>query len=210
MQKRGKSARFLGISLALTFGVFGLALTLIAQGPDRELQFLREVPSQLDPERIDRNISAVSRWPQWFYSTADVQIQNPDKNAPHLIQPGSLLTIQIDPHKGERKRFQMKAEVLEYQPQKEIRMKILSDSSGRLTHAFDDIEWSIHLQPQGTGTLIQGKVRVHTKHWRSRLFGKISEKILLNQIFYPNLVKLAELKQPFSMDSGPQPNLYSP
>jgi hypothetical protein len=156
---------------------------------------------QLSPDRLDRNISSVTRWPQWFFSLAEVQILNPQTPPQKTIEKGSLLSLAIDPKKGLKKKFNITVEVLHYSPGKDLHLKILKDSSGRLTRLFDSLEWIIHFQPKDSGSLIQGTVTAHTCHWKSRLFGKIAEKIILHQVFYPNIVKLAELKQPFSVDS---------
>jgi hypothetical protein len=182
-----------------------------ALGPDRELRFLREIPSSLDPERLDRNISAVSRWPQWFFSTAEVQLLNSEGKTDQKLQKGSIVQLKIDPRKGERKRFLLTAEVTDYIPAQRLTLKILKDSTGRLNRLFDDMHWNIELVSRKQGSLIRGTITARTHHWRARLFGQMSEKILMNQIFYPNLIKLAELKQPFSMDQTSQSaGLFSP
>ncbi len=70
-----------------------------------------------------------------------------------------------------------------------------------LIRLFDHLEWRLDFfpSPQGKeGGVIHASAIAHTRHWRSRFFGRIAEKIVMNQIFYPDLVKLAELKQPFS------------
>jgi hypothetical protein len=191
----------LGISFA--FFVF------LSRGPDFDLQFTREVPSSLDPNRIDRNLSSVSRWPQWFFSTAEVSLSQDQQASPNwLVKTGSQVQIKIDPKKGQRKKFEILGEVTEYEPSRKLQLRIKDDSSGRLNKLFDDIYWNIEIRPRpasnsgknSEGSLIKATITAHTKHWRSRLFGRLAEKILLNQIFYPNVLKLAELKQPFSVD----------
>src|SRR5690349_7492940 len=99
MQNRRKPARFLGIFFGFVLGISLLSMAILAQGPDRNLHFVRTVPSQLDPERIDRNVSAVSRWPQWFYSTSEVQIENSNSGPEQQLRPGSRVIIKIDPRK---------------------------------------------------------------------------------------------------------------
>jgi hypothetical protein len=190
-------------------------LISFAQGPDQVLSFSRMVPSSLDPERIDRNISAVTRWPQWFFSTAEVKILDSSNQAVssevQTIQDGSLLKIRIDPKKGERKKFELTAKVVNYLPGKKLDLALVEDSTGRLTRLFDHLNWNIELIQTEKGTHIRETTTATTRHWKSRLFGRIAEKILLNQVSYPNILKLAELKQPFSVDSPNQPGgLFSP
>ncbi len=186
-------------------GVIALVLALIlgggvytaSHGPDQMLHLSRTIPTELSPERLTRNISATSRWPQWFYSLSEVTGE---------LKKGSVLLLKIDPQKGLHKKFELKARVEEYEEndQKHIlQLKIIQDSSERLTRLFDDLDWKIEILPHGTGSLIQGTVTAHTCHWKSRLFGQFAEKILLNQIFYPNLIQLSELRQPFSLDPAP-------
>lgn len=207
-------------TLSVALGAFVLLFIVFANGPDVELQFQKTIPSKLEASWIIRNMDAVTRWPQWFHSVDKVTLLNSD----HL-QTGAQLLIQIDPKKGKRKRFSLKAEVLDYQPGHLLRMKILEDSSLRLTRLFDNLEWKIEIKPaQQAGTLatqaqrpsrqappetiLVGTSSGKTRHWRSRLFGHLSEKILMHQVFYPNLIKLSELRQPFSADPLPVPNAF--
>ena len=116
----------------------------------------------------------------------------------------------MDPGKALRKKFDLTVQVLEYKRGRFLHLKVLSDSSGRLTQVFDRIEWTVEIQPKPNGgSLIRGTAVAHTCHWRSRLFGKLTERIVMNQVFYPNLMKLSELKQPFSADSALD-SKYSP
>jgi hypothetical protein len=122
------------------------------------------------------------------------------------LQTGDILTLKIDPHKGKRKQFQLTAQVLNYVPDRLVSLKITQDSSGRLTQLFDEVEWKIEIMPQSqdaSRSIIEGTVTAHTRHWRARFFGRIAEKILMNQIFYPNLIQLSEMRQPFSVDPAP-------
>lgn len=174
----------------------------LARGPDQDLHMKRTIPSDLDPSRLDRNLSAVSRWPQWFFSLGTAK---PITNE-QTIAKGSRVILHMDPKKGPWKKFDLTVEVKDYVPEKALVLQVLEDSSGRLFKLFDSIEWNIEFLPSQKGSLIQGSVSAHTKHWKSRFFGRIAEKILMNQIFYPDLLKLAELKQPFSLDPPNQPS----
>lgn len=165
-------------------------------GNNQTLQLVREIPSKLNSERLDRNISSLSRWPQWFYSLTEAKMVSPHSK----LKKGSQVQFQMDPKKGEKKKFILFAEVEEYKPGQILKLKITDDSSGRLTRIFDWIEWTIQFDSTPEGTVIRGIATAHTKHWRSRLLGHIAEKILMNQIFYPNLLKLSELRWPFSVE----------
>lgn len=182
-------------------GVIVLAIVLAdlvwtGLGNNHTLQLVREIPTKLHPERLERNISSLTRWPQWFYSLTEAKMVSPHSE----LKKGSLIRFQMDPKKGEKKKFILFAEVEEYQPGQILKLKITDDSSGRLTRIFDQIEWTIQFHSTPKGTVIRGIATARTKHWRSRLFGQIAEKILMNQIFYPNLLKLSELRWPFSVE----------
>jgi hypothetical protein len=175
-----------------------------ATGPDRELHFVREVYSNLDPQRLDRNLSAVNRWPQWFYSASTVRILDEAVAPGATLKKGALIRFSMNQQKPARKRFELTAEVIDYAPAQRLELKILKDSSGRLDRLFKSMVWKISVEPRNTGSLIHAEAVAQTRSWRSRLFGGISERILMNQTFYPDVLKLSELKQPFSLDVGPQ------
>ena len=172
----------------------------LANGPDFQLRLTREIASDLEASRIDRNLAATNRWPQWFNALQAVEGQQQN---PSSLTAGDLLTLVIQSKKGLREPFRLTAEVMEYTPEKILHLKILSDSSGRIFKLFDQLEWKIQLIESQKGTLIQGTATATTRHWKSRLFGKLSEKIIMNQLFYPNLIQLSTLRQPFSVNPVP-------
>jgi hypothetical protein len=196
-------------ALILSSGVLILGSIGLAIRPDRELRFSRIVFSTLSTEHLERHMGAVNRWPQWFYSLASAKILGPESEKP--LEKGDLIQLNFDPKKGPWKRFELQAKVISHIPGKEISIELLDDSSGRLTRLFDPIQWKISLEPNPTpsmtgpegqkfATLIRGTCSAKTKHWRARLIGSLAETILMNQIFYPNLFKLAELIRPFEVD----------
>ena len=180
-----------GTVLALTLGVL-----VLASGPDQTLDFDRVIPSSLAPERLGRYLATPTRWPRWFFTLSEVQ----NLNASTDVQVGFRFVLKMDPRKGERRKFDLKVEVVRYEPNRRLELRILEDSSGRLTRMFDSLLWTIEIEPLPTGSLLHGHSQVHTRSWKGRVFGQIARKILLNQTFYPNLMQLSELHQPFSLD----------
>ena len=172
-------------------------------------------------EHLALNVQTIARWPQWFYSLKSVKIlsqpSSPDtvvnnKNDPTLIQEGTRLLLMMDPGKGLRKKFEVTARVSRFVPQQLLKLEIEEDSTHRIDEILGNLSWTIEFLPmppqdQSTPTkmrgitLIRATVQAETRHWRSRLFGRLTERIVMNQVFYPNLIKLAELRQPFSADS---------
>ncbi len=193
MQKLRKPWRV--ISLVVLGLILGEGIYL-ARTPDETLVLDRKLRSRLTPERIDRNLSSTTRWSQWFSSLAQVQ-------GPAEVKIGTVVTLKIDPKKGQRKRFELQAQVLDYVPARLLRLRITDDTSGRLTRLFDNLEWTIEIEPTAKGSSIRGIAQAHTRHWRSRLFGRLAEKILMNQVFYPNLIQLADREQPYTVDEAP-------
>ena len=194
MHNKTSRFRFFGGFFVLVLGSALLLLAAAANGPDQELHFFREVPSKMSPDWLDRNVSAPSRWSQWFYSLAKAEVETP-------LKEGAIVKLSMDPGKGLRKQFELTAKVLGYSPQHWLELEIIGDSTGRLTKVFDHLEWRIELVPTPTGSLIRGTAKAHTCHWRSRMLGKFAERIVMNQVFYPDLMKLSQLRQPFAADS---------
>lgn len=179
----------------------------LSQGPDIPLSFRREVPSAFEPDRVDRNLSALSRWPAWFHSLKRASLLKESPTGGFGM--GSHLLLEIDPKKAMKKGFNLEFEVSEYVPGRKLGLKLIQDSSHRLTDIFEPLEWTIEILPPPVGlkpgkrevkSVLVGSVQTQTRNWRGRLFGKLAEKILLNQTFYPDMVKLAELRQPFTAE----------
>lgn len=206
MSKKNKDqirqrSRFWGGFIVVLFGASVLLMAAAANGPDFVLHFEREIPSTLSPERLQYNIASTTRWPQWFYSLAKVRVLESALEDPAMIREGARLSLLMDPGKAMSKRFEIIARVKKYVPGKLVTLEIENDSTSRLSRIFKNLEWTIEFTPKDSGTLIRGTASATTCHWRSRLFGRIAERVVMNQIYYPNLIKLAELRQPFSADS---------
>jgi hypothetical protein len=201
-----KSLKFYGGLFVVFLGSVTLYFASLAQGPDRTLNFVREVPSASSAETLNQAIQAVANWPGWFYSTADVKIVDitgrPLPMRDQGIKKGCIVRLFIDPKRGPWNKFEVGLSVVDYEPRKLIRLRVISDTKGRLTELFDLLEWEIALTPREGGTVIRGSANAHTRNWRSRFFGALAERILMHQVFYPDLSRLAVLKQP--LPSHPQ------
>jgi hypothetical protein len=180
--------------------VFGSYCIRAASGPDETLIFERDVESDLAPKVLLERFSSVPEWSKWFYSTENAQIidrsSHPVPNPEQVAASGAMVRIMVDPKKGEHRKFEIIAKIREFVPGKVLDMQVLDDSKGMLFRQFDSIEWRIELRPDGANTLIHGVETAHTSSWRSRLFGKIAKRILMHQIFYPDLIKLGESHPP--------------
>lgn len=193
--------------------------SVVANGPDVDLTFVREVPTKLTPEYLDKVVREIPHWPDWFFFGAKAN-QIDFRGMPYppqdqRLEPRATIEMLFDPHRRERDRFTLRYEVLEYVPQKKMTIRVVFDSKKALTKLFDRIEWTIEFIPnthagaQGdaqAGTIIRGTETVHTAYWRSRLLGKLFPSIFLNQVFIPNLLVLAEINNPDTVHPFPQDN----
>lgn len=173
-----------------------------ARLPNETLTFTREASSQLELALLTQKLDNVSEWKSWFHSAKEIRIidsQNrPLPQAEQRAREGALLEIQIDPGKGARRRFQIAARITRFEPGKLLELEILDDSSGKIVRLFDHLSWKIELAQdlEKKQILITGTETAHTSHWRSRLFGRIAPRVILNQLFYPNLLVLANPETP--------------
>jgi hypothetical protein len=189
------------IFIAICAG-FGAYCTFLAQQPDYEIVFTREVNADAPQTAIETALWSLNNWPQWFFITAQVQRVDLAGNAfpmkDQILVPGAWIRFWMDPKKGKYKKFELLAVVKEYTPLKQMTLRILQDTSGRLTRLFSLIEWKIELIPASPGhtAQIRGTQTVRTRHWRSRLFGRLAERIYMNQVFYPDLMTLGKITLP--------------
>jgi hypothetical protein len=211
-----KTLKFWAALLVLIFGSCLYYGSVLAHGPDMDLTFVRDVPTNLTPEYLDKVINEIPHWPNWFYFGAKAN-QLDFRGMPYPLQDqnlarGAVIEMLFDPHRLERDRFTLKYQVLEYIPHQKMTIRVVFDSKKALTKLFDRIDWTIEFLPNprakdaGQGTLIRGTEIVHTSHWRSRLFGRLFPSIFLNQIFYPNLLTLADIKNPDTVHPFPADN----
>ncbi len=195
MQSTSKRRGFWGGLFVLAFGSITLYCAALAQGPDRELTFTREVVSQFSIDHFEPFIANLSQWPKWHYSLSEAKAMDSSRKelSTQKLQAKMQVRLKLVPPNRPWKKFEVLLSVLEYDPGRFLHLALLEDSSGRLTTLFDRLEWKIKWIPEGSGTLIQGSLLAHTSHWRSRLFGALAQRILLNQLFYPDLIKMGNL-----------------
>jgi hypothetical protein len=189
-------------------GAAGLATCAwLAQGPDRDLHFVREVPTSLPADTLNQSFWSIGNWPNWFFTMADVKRVDVEGRIMSMrdqtLAKGALIQFEVDPKKSRRRRFELLAEVTEYVPQKLLALRILRDSSGKILKLVDRLEWRIELLPAEGGRpgLIRGIETAHTRHWRARLMGALWERTFMNQLFYPDLMTLGQ----FTTPSAPNP-----
>jgi hypothetical protein len=153
-----------------------------SRGPDRILEFERSVIVPKSPENdpnqdwteIRDRVFNLKRWPEWHHEMVSSK-QNPDQTITmHLKLKGF-------------KNVYLTWEVIEWKPDYGFRLRLKQDSSEKLLKAFQWVETSVYLKKEDGGVKIIGSARAKTRSARIRFFSRFSERILMNQVFYPDL-----------------------
>jgi|GEM_PF-696814 len=191
-----------GSILTLILGSWMITLISIARGPEKDLHFLRETESTTTLTLLSGALQNTAFWPNWFYSLEKVTRLTPDGQEvlpPTPVTQDSTLRLYFNDRKSPWSAMQITAQVLEATPTHLV-LNVLHDTKGKLTRLFNHLEWEIELLPSSSThdstprIRVIGKAQAHTSHWRSRLFGTVTEKILMNQVFHPNVMQLAKIR----------------
>lgn len=199
--------KFLGkIFAGLLF--FSIGIGLLGLGTDHELVLTREVESDLPVETIDKALRNLNNWALWHFDLQETKALD-GRGEPYAMRDQTALTgewirMWFVPTKKEWKRFQVDANILEYTPKKRLIVHLISDSKNKISKLFSSLIWKVELETRPNGTRIRTEIRGMTQGWRARFFGRVAERILMNQVLFVNASKLAELKQPLNLNPLPQ------
>lgn len=178
----------------------------VAEGPDFEIELDRKIPSNLSPEYLDKAVQLIRQWPAWYFACVGADQVNangiPLPETEQKLEKGAFIRLREDTKRRLHGEYSVTLQVVDYVPEM-LRMRVIADSKNNLTRLFDPLEWTVQFVPREKGSWILGKATARTHHWRARLFGKLMPKILLNQVYYPNLFILAEINNPDVV--APQP-----
>ena len=175
--------------LITVLGAIAMIAGSLAQGPDRDLQLTRQSVSKLDPTQLSAALTDVKSWPLWFNSVQKVTIENSRVHS-GLLQKGAIARFVL---KSPRETFELTALVSELESGL-LKLRLLADSTNRLTTLFDRLDWEIRIEPgDAFGTPIRVTTSAHTAHWKSRLFGGLMPETLMKFVFFPDPKKLASL-----------------
>ncbi len=175
----------------------------LARGPDFPVYFERVVETHEPPARIQRSLERYRSWPQWHHFTSDVSIVG--KPTTELPQVGDELVLTLVPRGHAWRQYTISTQVEEWDPARKIRLRLVKDGKGKVSAMFSDLSWSISIEPAELGgTRVRGELRAQTASGRARFFSRISERILLNQVFYPDLQKMIGERSSIGVDLSPR------
>lgn len=162
-----------------------LAVSAVAsRGPDRELAFEREVPSQASREEVSKRLHDVATWPEWHHLLSKAKLVSGE-----TLAVGSRVALTMKPRPW--REFTSIAEVVAVGPEN-LTMRLVEDGSGKLGKAFEGLEWELSLAEKDGSLWVQGRAKARTISWRSRLVSRVTERSVMNQVFYPDLTRLAD------------------
>jgi len=188
------------IGSLLFVALFSAFVAVLARGPNFELAWAREVPSKETVEAVAAGYRDTRNWPVFHHALKKVSLFDNGKPVEGFerIIPGMTAIFVIEPKDKQWKRFEIKAEVLPPKPGEAFRFRMLEESSGKTTRLLDGLEWWFGVRPateaekkSGNLSYTVGGATAFTKTGRARFLGRLSPKILMNQIYPVDLVRLA-------------------
>jgi len=205
MKQKSNTAKWFWRSVQMSLVALVGFLVVAALGSDRTVSMERVVPSPFAADKIGAAVHFMSNWPRWHHFAKSAERlgfrDQPVAVSDQYAVPGALILLTVDPKDKPWKRFTLKLEVTEYVPYKKISLRLLEDSTGKITKLLDQVSWSIEIIPNATeGSTIHASVSGHTKSWRSRLFGRVASRILLNQILAADVVALGTIDDPLALN----------
>jgi hypothetical protein len=211
--------KFWAALVVLVLGSSLYYISSVGNGPDRDVTFVREVPSKLDIDYLDQVLRQIPKWSQWFYAATESNemngLGNPYPLGGQKLEPRALVQMEFNPHRGENAKFQLTYEVLDYIPKKLLKIRVIKDSKNHLLKLFSTLEWTIELLPMSPeaktnpkmaqfNTMIRGTLTGHTATSRARIYSQLIPSVFLNQVFYPNLLVLTEINNPLAVVPYPE------
>jgi hypothetical protein len=205
--------------IVLVLGSSIFYISTIGNSPDRDVTFVREVPSKLDIDYLDKVLNQIPKWSQWFYAATDSNEINgvgiPYALGGQKLEPHALVRMNFNPHRGENSKFSLTYEVLDYVPQKLLKIRVINDSKNHLLKLFSQLDWTIELLPMSAeakanpklaqfNTMIRGTLNARTATSKARIYSQLIPSVFLNQVFYPNLLVLTEINNPLAVVPYPE------
>lgn len=195
----------------------GSAVAFLARGPNRPIEWTREVPSKETPATLAPAFRDVRNWPIFHHALREVTLSEGGKPVAEFdrIAPGMIADFAIEPKGKEWKRFKIRAEVLAPRAGESLRFRLLSESTGKSTRLLEGFEWWVGVRPasgddarRGYASTVFGGASAETKTARARFFGRVAPKILMNQLYQIDLVRLASFTANMDAWAGDHAPVY--
>lgn len=182
--------------LAVFAVCFGIFVAILGRGPNYSVTWNREVPAKEPFPALTEALNDPKSWPVFHHALKTVTFFDGEKPVASTtaIKPGMTAHFAIEPKEKAWKRFDIRAEVLSPKPGESFRFKLLEESTGKTTRLLDGFEWWVGVR-EGTPPVVFGGAEAGTKTGRSRFFGRFAPKILMNQLYQIDLVRLANLTE---------------
>ncbi len=190
----------LSILVAIGAGAFGF----FSRGPDFPVEWTREVPSKEAVSALMPALRDTRNFPIFHHALKGITLFENGKpiETYDRITPGMTAVFGIEPKAKEWKRFEIRAEVLPPKAGETLRFRMLEESTGKTTRLVDGFEWWVGVRPataeeakHGNLSYVFGGATAVTKNGRARFFGRIAPKILMNQLYQIDLVRLANFTE---------------
>lgn len=201
-------ARILPVALVAAAGA-----AVLSRGPNYLVEWSREVPSKEPMTALTPALADLRNWPIFHHALKSVTLYENDRAVEGFdrIVPGMTAVFEIEPKGKEWKRFDIRAVVLPPKAGEALRFRMLGESTGKTTRLLDGFEWWLGFRPAteaeaklGNLTYVVGGASAETKTARARFFGRFAPKILMNQLYRVDLVRLANF--PANMTAWAQGN----
>lgn len=158
------------------------------------LQMKRTVESKLPVETVLSDLHNIHSWTSWFHDGKNVTLLTHDQTPTNLWEQAETLLVQIENPQKQWKRFDLTGKLIHADldptlPIQSVTIQINSDSSKKMTALFENIIWKIAVDRDHK--TITGEVSATPIGTRGKILAWFTPKILLNQIFYPDIMKLS-------------------
>lgn len=133
-----------------------------------------------------------------------MKVEIAGRGADAELAAGDTLQWFMQPKGKPWRKYDLSVRLKKFSPSEGMTLEVAKDSTGRVTELFEHLEWTLAYTPIDAGTRVTGRIRGRTRNWRSRLFSRISPHILMNQVFYPDLITLAGMGAEKGIEFGPR------
>lgn len=204
MLKRTRNLVILGVS---TLALFGL-IQHLSRGPDFDVTWTRSVPSFLPESVLGDALKDTRNWPIFHHELKEAELYRVSGSIEtrvigfDVVEPGMRVTLKMEPKGKEWKRYELRAEITEVQPGKSVSFRLLPESQGKVAKVLDSYEWSFgvgapsdDLRAKKYQGMVSGTAKAHTLTGRARFFGRIASRVLMNQTYPVDLVRLANFEE---------------